>query len=422
MKILIATYYWPPAGGPGVQRWLGLSRFLQRGGAQVSVLTVDPERAAYPLRDPGLEEKVEPGIQVLRTDNRDAFGLYLKWTGRKEIPFSGFANESARPGFRQQLAKWIRGNVFLPDARKGWNRFAFEDARRQHAIDPFHVVITTGPPHSTHLLGMHLQRALNIKWVADFRDPWTDIYYASELRPSALARWIDARMETRVLRTADRVYASSPSLLGRLQAKGAGNRAELLTNGYDPEDFPEIPASNPRPHQRPELVYLGTMSRIYTLDGLIEALKRMGDNAPVVRLIGVCDAVLRRQIEGSGISAVFEDPIPHSEAVQRMVRADVLLLLIPEQSGNEGIVPGKLFEYVASGRPILGIGPRQCDAATLLTQAGAGIFCDYRDASALGQSIEALLEIDGASIELRRGFGRDAQAQAVLRDLKKLVG
>lgn len=421
MKILIATYYWPPAGGPGVQRWLGLSRFVQRGGAEVSILTVDPNQAAYPLRDPGLENKVEPEIAVFRTDNQDPFGLYLKWTGRKEIPFSGFANESARPGFRQKLAKWIRGNVFLPDARKGWNRFAYQEAVRQHALEPFDVLITTGPPHSTHLLGLRLQRALKIKWVADFRDPWTDIYYASELRPSALARWIDTRMEAQVLRSADRVYASSPSLLGRLQAKGAGSRAVLLTNGYDPEDFPGIRSTMAHTGQRPELVYLGTMSRIYTLEGLIDALKRLADKAPVLRLIGVCDSVLRQQIEDSGIEAVFEDPIPHAEAVRRMTMADVLLLLIPEQAGNEGIVPGKLFEYVASGRPILGIGPLHCDAATLMAQAGAGIFCDYRDASGMGNAIKNLLQAEGASPEQRRGFGRDAQAQEVLRDLQDLV-
>ena len=403
-----------------MQRWLGLSRYLKRLGAEVLVLTVDPDQAAYPLRDPGLESKVEPGIEVFRTENRDPFALYLKMTGRKEIPFSGFANETARPGFRQKLAKWVRGNLFLPDARKGWNGFALAEARRLHALMPFDVVITTGPPHSTHLMGLRLKSLLNIRWVADFRDPWTDIYYAAELKPGLLARKFDLAMEARVLRGADRVYASSPSLVGRLAMKGAGKRALLLTNGFDPDDFVEFPEH--QANSRAELVYLGTMSRIYTLDGLIEALLAMGPQAPVFRLIGVCDAGLREQMEASGIDAVFEDPIPHSKAVQRMGRADVLLLMIPEQSGNEGIVPGKLFEYIAAGRPILGIGPERCDAADLVGDAKAGAFCTYRDSAGLHKTLLDLLSTKGSPSALRRSFGRDVQAERVLEDLRGLVG
>ncbi len=422
MRILLITYYWPPAGGPGVQRWLGLSRYLKKLGAEISVLTVDAAQAAYPLKDPGLERKVERGVEVFRTDNLDPFSLYLKWTGRKEIPFSGFANESERPGFRQKMAKWVRGNVFLPDARRGWNRFAIAEALRLNAIDPFDLCITTGPPHSTHLIGLRLQKLLKIKWVADFRDPWTDIYYASELKPAFLARSIDSSMEAKVLRAADRVYASSPSLLHRLASKGAGPSVRLLTNGYDPEDFADVATADSPAQKQSELVYLGTMSRIYTLDGLIETLRALGDQAPLLRLIGVCDAFLRKQIEDSGISAVFENPIPHSEAVLRMSSAEVLLLLIPEQTGNQGIIPGKLFEYIASGRPILGIGPVESDAAVLVSQSEAGVFCDYRDSAVMAQSILRLLESDGASVEQRKAFGRDAQAQFVLDDLRILVG
>ncbi|MEY3711455.1 MAG: hypothetical protein RL104_238 [Bacteroidota bacterium] len=238
-RILVATYYWPPAGGPGVQRWLKTAQALKQLGHDVEVLTVDPAYATYPLRDESLRAETH-GIRVHATRARDWFGTYQKLTRRKEVPFSGFANQAGAPGPIQRLSRWVRGNFFLPDPRRGWNRYAVDEALRQHARAPFDLVVTSGPPHSTHLIGLELQQH-GLRWWADFRDPWTDIYYYRMFYPSAWARRRDAALERQVLQRAERVLCVSDDLKRLLAGKldGAHEKFLVVPNGYDPSDFNE---------------------------------------------------------------------------------------------------------------------------------------------------------------------------------------
>ena len=236
-RILVATYYWPPAGGPGVQRWLKTAQALKQLGHDVEVLTVDPAYATYPLRDESLTAEAE-GITVHSTRARDWFGTYQKLTRRKEVPFSGFANQAGKPGPIQRLSRWVRGNLFIPDPRRVWNPYAVAEALKQHAINPYDLVVTSGPPHSSHLIGLELQRR-GLRWWADFRDPWTDIYYYRMFYPSAWARRRDTELERSVLERAERVLTVSDDLKRLLASKLNGDSGKFLVvpNGYDPADF-----------------------------------------------------------------------------------------------------------------------------------------------------------------------------------------
>ncbi len=406
-RILVATYYWPPAGGPGVQRWLKTAQALKQLGHDVEVLTVDPAYATYPLRDESLSAEAE-GITVHSTRARDWFGTYQKLTRRKEVPFSGFANQAGKPGPIQRLSRWVRGNLFIPDPRRGWNRFAVAEALKQHALMPYDLVVTSGPPHSTHLIGLELQRR-GMRWWADFRDPWTDIYYYRMFYPSAWARRRDAELERSVLERAERVLTVSDDLKRLLASKlnGDSGKFVVVPNGYDPADFA---ADAPVPNNPVRtLVYTGTLTLDYPLEALYTALRTYCRQHGALKLVfagrpaqEAKDALesLSRELP---LSVEFKGYLPHTESVALLQGADALLLLIPELPNNRGILTGKLFEYLGSGRSIWGFGPVDGDANAVLRETHAGaLFEDPHKAfEALAQWPE-----QGASLEARTRYTR----------------
>ena len=419
MRILVVTYYWPPAGGPGVQRWLKTSKALSALGHDVEVLTVSPEKATYPLLDASLEAETE-GLRVHRTSARDWFGAYQKLTRRKEVPFSGFANQAGRPGPLQRLSRFVRGNFFLPDPRRGWNGFALSKARQLHAKLPFDTVITTGPPHSTHLIGRSLKRQQGITWWADFRDPWTDIYYYDQFYPTSLARAHDASLERSVLTEADRVVTVSKDLVRLFEEKvpGVRTRCHVLPNGYDPADFSVGLEPN---NDIFTLTYTGTLTLDYPVSLVEAALEQVLSSGTSLRLrlvgrpanefVATMEALQKRythfQLENLGYR-------PHAESVHYLQTADALMLLIPDLPNNKGILTGKIFEYLGSGRPIWGFGPTDGDAQDILLQSQAGsLFDSASDASrtllAWTSSCPA-----GASPEARAAYTRLGLAKGLI--------
>ncbi len=419
MRLLVVTYYWPPAGGPGVQRWLKTTKSLSALGHDVDVLTVDPEFATYPLLDSSLEAEAA-GLNVHRTRARDWFGTYQKLTRRKEVPFSGFANQAGRPGPIQRLSRFIRGNFFIPDPRRGWNGHALSRARQLHAKLPYDAVITTGPPHSTHLIGRALKRQLGLAWWADFRDPWTDIYYYDQFYPTAWARAYDASLERSVLTESDRVLTVSKDLVRLLDEKvpGVRKRCHVLPNGYDPADFSET--VQPK-NDIFTLTYTGTLTLDYPVghvEAALEALLQSGSSLrlrlvgrPANEFVASMEALQKRfplfLLENLGYR-------PHAESVHYLQTSDALLLLIPDLPNNKGILTGKIFEYVGSGRPIWGFGPTDGDAQDILIQSAAGSL--FESASAASQTLQSWLSScpKGASPEARAAFTRMGLAKGLI--------
>ena len=384
-RVLIITYYWPPAGGPGVQRWLKFARYLPDFNVTPVVLTVDPNKATYPLRDASLQQEVAAELEVHHTATFEPFNAYQKTTGRKEVPFSGFANETAQPGLRQKIAKFVRGNFFLPDARRGWNSYAIAKAEALLAKGDFEAVITTGPPHSTHLIGRALKRKFGVKWLADFRDPWTDIYYYKELYPTALATAIDKRMERSVLLEADVVIPVSPDMQRILLEKSPRLTADkfmMLPNGYDALDFEswKDPANKTF-----TITYAGTLTQQYKLGTLLKVLDALAAQQPIRFVIaGKYDEVVSHQLKSlQHVEVIDKGYVSHMAVLNLLQATDALLLAIPDLPGYTGILPGKLFEYLAAQRPIFCLGPAGADAAQIIREAQAGRACSYEDSAAI---------------------------------------
>lgn len=378
-KVLIITYYWPPAGGPGVQRWLKFTKYLPEFGYEPVILTVDPKQAEYPLRDTSLEKEIREGQLVYYSDDSGFYKLYKKFTGSPSAPYSGFVNETT-PNLKQKIARFIRGNFFLPDARTGWNKYAYPMALRiirEHSID---MVITTGPPMSTHLVGLKLQQKHRLFWVADFRDPWTDIYYYNKMYPTLLARKIDSGYERDVLIKADRVVTVSDYIRHQLLGKSTSippEKISVIPNGFDPADFQEHIAKEPVF----TISYTGTLASDYTPDGFMGAITKLAGEYPFrLNFTGKTDpAIYSRISEKLGDRVTQQSFVPHAEVTRIMQSASLLLLIIPNMPGNEGNLTGKLFEYLGSGTPILCLGPPHGEAAKIIRECQAGETFDYYD-------------------------------------------
>ena len=383
-KVLILTYYWPPSGGPGVQRWLKFVKYLPEYGYEPVVVTVDPRLATYPVVDAELSNDVLPGIEVITTQTREPYALYKKIFAKKQVPHSGFVNEENQgPG--SALSRFLRGNFFIPDARKGWNRFAVKAAEKlleQHQIK---TLITTSPPHSTQLAGLVLKKKYpHLKWIADLRDPWTDIFYYKKMLHLSFARKIDKKKEEEVLYRADTLVTVSSALADLFQSK-IGNEGKkklhVITNGFDHKDFEEIVAERDNGNNDFTITYTGTLSESYYLGGFIKAIEGFKNIEKLrFRIAGsICPQWSDKLEDLLGNQLIRLGHVDHSQAIKEMLQASMLLLVIPRISNNEGILTGKLFEYLASHRPVMGIGPSNGEAAKILEATGNGTMFDYND-------------------------------------------
>ncbi len=417
-KLLVITYYWPPSGGAGVQRWLKLAKYLAQIGHEVHVITVDPDVATYPQRDPSLPQEVQ-GVTVHRTDTNEPYRYYTFFSGGK-VPSAGFANEGTgdNAGPIKRLARFIRGNMFIPDPRKGWNSFAERKALEiidRHGIT---TVITTSPPHSSQLIGLRLKQQRDILWLADMRDPWTGIYYAHELRQTAWAAKRNLDLEREVLTTADHIITVSQQLKRdflKLHPNLTSERMTVIPNGYDPDDFLE-PASVEQPFT---IGYMGTITPQYDIHALLRVLSGMQEKLRL-RFIGEVPGEVQRALLSTGHTCEFTGYLPHDESLHRASRCALLLLVIPRVSDNAGIVTGKVFEYLALQRPILGIGPVTGDAASILREADAGKMFDYADSDGMHLFISAALSGPPSKPEKSNAYSRKVQAEQLASLLTRL--
>jgi len=365
--VLIITYYWPPAGGAGVQRWLKMSKYLPDFGIEPIILTVDPEKGTYPQTDPSLEKEVRDDIKVYKTDSFEPLKLYGKIAGSQRVPYGGFSNKKSN----SILARFLRGNLFIPDARKGWNSFAFKKAVeviKEHSID---TIITTGPPHSTHLIGLKLKKELGLKWVVDLRDPWTDIYYNKEMARTSWAKNKDLSYEKAVLSRADICITASEGFAELFNEK-VDREYFVITNGFD--DGFEKTADLSEPNEKLVISYTGTIAESYEPEVFFEVLKSL--NSPFeLRIAGGVSERVRSTIREFGLeeSVTYLGYLPHKAALHEMKGADILLLITPKVENAKGIIPGKLFEYLSTGNPILAItDDPEGDVARILDENRAG--------------------------------------------------
>ena len=393
-KVLIITYYWPPSGGAGVQRWLKFAKYLPEFGWQPVILTVDPQYASYPQRDKSLKAEIGPHCMVYTTKSFELYNAYKFISGKKEVPYGGFANES-QEGWLQKVSKFLRGNFLLPDPRKGWNKYALRKASeliRQFNID---TVVTTSPPHSTQLIGLQLKQTFNIKWIADLRDPWTDIYYYNQFKHTAMARHIDNQYERKVVENADLLVTVSEDVKRIFASKSTlpiAAKTVVIPNGFDQDDFmiKQVPVET-----KIVITYTGTISEAYPVDSFLKALCALEEalkSQILIRFVGKVPPSVVQKFRDTDLEIELVGYVDHPKSIEYLLRSNLLLLIIPEVKNNLGILTGKFFEYLAAQKPILAIGPTDGDLAKIIKDTNCGNLFDYNDAEGMRLFIAASLK------------------------------
>ena len=346
-RVLILTYYWPPAGGAGVQRWLKFSKYLPENGWEPVIYTsIDAE---YPAIDLSLEKDVDPKRIVLRTKPWEPYGFYKKALGKKknESVSAGFISEVKKPGMLQRLAVWIRGNYFIPDARKFWIKPSVKYLSKWLSENKVDAMISTGPPHSMHLIALGLKKKFNIPWIADFRDPWTNIDFYDQLMLSSSADAKHKRLEKEVLMCADKTVTVSKSWANDFK-KLCGKDISVITNGYDEEDFKlQVPAVK----NEFAFHHIGALNKDRNPHAFWKALGKAVREVPEmksalkIRLVGKTDFSVFESVRENGLDAFVEkvEYIPHSEIISFVCSSPILLLPFNDTPNVMGIIPGKLF-------------------------------------------------------------------------------
>ena len=388
-KVLIITYYWPPAGGPGVQRWVKFVKYLRDFGIEPIIYT--PENPTYPILDPHIAADIPEDLTLLKTKIFEPYALASLFSKEKTQKISAGIIPTKKPSLLDKLLLWIRGNLFIPDARVLWVRPSVKYLSEYLTEHPIDTIITTAPPHSLHLIGLRLKEKFpSLRWIADFRDPWTTIGYHSQLRLTKRSARKHLAMECTVLQTADTLIVTSPSTQREFQAK-TSRPIEVITNGYD-DDFPtQTPTLSPYFL----LSHIGSLLSERNPEPLWQVLSEMTKEQPDFRrdlrlcLAGkVSDEVLtslqKWQLTGY---LDLKGYISHTEAIALQRQSQLLLLLEINHPKTEGIIPGKLFEYMASQRPILALGYKQWDVKDIIAQTQTGITLSLTDTQAIREAL-----------------------------------
>jgi glycosyltransferase involved in cell wall biosynthesis len=391
-KVLIITYYWPPSGGAGVQRWLKFVKYLRGSGWDPVVYT--PEKPEVPEVDLSLEKDIPSGITIIRRPIWEPYSYYKQFLGQKkeEKIQAAFLSEKKKNPLAEKISVWIRGNFFIPDARKFFIRPSVKFLKRYLEDHPVDLVVTTGPPHSMHLIGMKVAKLMSLPWLADFRDPWTGIDFYNDLRLTSGADKKHRRLEKEVLSNATAVTVISASMAKEF--KGICDRNyEVITNGFDETDsltgFPVV--MDPKF----SIAHIGTLTPSRNPIVLWETLKTLIlENADFrnnleIKLVGKVDHMVISDLESNGLTEFVtrREYLPHEEVMAVQRASQVLLLLINNTPNSGSILTGKLFEYLASERPILCIGPADGDAAAILEQTNSGKVSGFNDPVSVKQYI-----------------------------------
>jgi len=377
-KVLVITYYWPPSGGAGVQRALKFVKYLPEFGIEPVVLTVDENKAFYPFTDHSLLKDISPGLKVFKTQKEEMLRKFSRLFPKIEVPHSGFANHNKKT-FLSKIMRFVRGNMLIPDARVGWVNVAYKAAEKILQEEDIDTYFITSPPHSSQLIGLKLKKRFpDKKWIADFRDPWTDIYFYKDMLHTPIAKKIDAGYERRVLESADKVLVVNNGVKKTFSER-LGNQKDkihLIPNGFDTVDF-DIP-STPPSHEF-LITYAGTLADIYNPEVVFQVLRSLVnkyvDICPIRLLfVGkIADDIKKMpQKYGVGEQVSYIDYVPHAEIVQYLRNTTCLLLVIPQAGDEVGIIPGKIFEYLATRKPVWAIGPNGGDVQDILESSQAG--------------------------------------------------
>ncbi len=389
-KLLIITYYWPPAGGPGVQRWLKFVKYLP--DFKIQPIVYFPENPTYPIIDNGLIDEVSENAIILKNKIFEPYQLagFLSKNKTKKIS-SGIIPNQKKQSFLERVMLWIRGNLFIPDARKYWVNPSVKYLSKYIQENDIDTIITSGPPHSLHLIGLKLKQDLNVKWFADFRDPWTTIGYQKQLKLSTYADKKHKKLESQVLNSADTIIVTSKTTKAEFQAL-TNKPIAVITNGYDVEKVDKQLLDS-----KFSLAHIGSFLSERNPKILWQALSELLNEIPTfsndleIKLIGAVSQEVLNTITEYKLENCLNNLgyVSHNDAVKYQRSSQVLLLIEVDSEDTKSIIPGKLFEYMVSERPIIAIGPKDSDFAEIITSTNTGIFFEYDEKEALKKTISS---------------------------------
>jgi len=382
-KVLIVTYYWPPAGGPGVQRWLKFATYLPSHGIHPVIYT--PKNAQYPIRDESLLTEIPKDITLISQHIREPYALANKLFGKKSKRLSSGIIKSKNPSVLERFLLWVRGNFYIPDGRKNWVKPSVKYLTEIIRTEGIETVITTGPPHSLHLIGLGLQASTGIRWIADFRDPWTTIGYHGDLRLGNRAKRKHKALESQVLNAADHLIVTSGATQAEFQQK-TPQPVSLITNGHDLGIQEETTLDT-----QFTISHIGSLLSGRNPKNLWKALSECAGEIPGFRedleihLTGVVGEEILESLRACGLDSYCKHLpyVSHTKAVALQRRSQLLLLAEIDSEQTRAIVPGKLFEYMASRRPVLGIGPEGWEAADMIRKHALGAVFTHSDQAEL---------------------------------------
>lgn len=373
-RVLIITYYWPPTGGSGVQRWEKFSKYLPEEGWQPVIYTPsNPEMLAV---DECLLSEIPDTVEVIKTKIIEPYSIYRRFTHKKEInPIN-----SQKKDWKQRFALYIRSNMFIPDPRVTWvskSVSVLEKYLKEHPVD---VIVSTGPPHSMHLIARKLASKVNTPWIADFRDPWTRMFYFKDLKLRKRSLKKHNKLEQAVLDDANLVIAVSPLVRQDFQNR-TNTPVALITNGFDEEDF----TMDIKPNGYFNIVHTGLFASDGIPTTLWKVLADLMEEDPLlrsqlcIRLVGKTDSEVLESLKEYGLwdNVLDLGYRSHIESICEQKGASLLILPLRKAPEYRKTMPGKIFEYLASRRPVLGIGQEYGAAADFLKQNGAGVMYDW---------------------------------------------
>ena len=424
-KALFITYYWPPAGGPGVQRVLKFVKYLPDYNWEPIVLTV--KNGDYSAVDNSLVNEIPENCKIFKTNTIEPFNLYKKFTGQNKD--TKISTNVLIPGenesLQKKIARWIRINLFIPDARVGWIPFMIYRGMKIIKEEKPDVIFCTSPPHSLQIGAKILSELSGVPVVTDFRDPWSEFVHYQSIKRFPFTVKIDKAFEKSVLRNANIVTSISPVNIEYFKDKTRLKETQVIENGYDEDDFINIGNSK---LDKFTITYTGAMTEDRVPHALIDSVKTLRDQGYYlqVRIIGNVTSLLDNLAGKAGVSDNFKvlPYMPHNEVLERLCESDLLLLVINNVPDNKGIITGKIFDYLGSGVKILGIGPVLGEASDILNKTNTGCMFNYKDVSGITNFIKEMIDIKNKGIDLSvnipEEYSRKKQTQKLAGLFEKL--
>lgn len=380
-RVLIITYYWPPSAGSGVQRWLKFAKYLPDFGWEPVIFT--PENPDFELKDESLLKEIRPEMEVLKFPIWEPYGLFRK-IKKQKLTDTAKVLEKKSKSITDKAGIWLRANALIPDPRRFWIKPSVEFLVELIEKGQFDALITTGPPHSLHLIGLQLKRKTGITWLADFRDPWSKWEFLDTLPMMDWVRKKHESLERDVLQKADSIITISPTFQKDFETL-SGKNVELITNGFDTTDLPENWDSIKTTTQDIEILYTGVIDAIRNPIPFITAFRKVYVNHKskvTLRFVGKVSENVKSFIASDPWlqkHVILEGYVSHGAVFTFYQKANLLLLILTDTKNAQGNIPGKLFEYIATGRPIIALGDPEGDSAKILGNSGSGIVFSHTD-------------------------------------------